>query len=31
VVDQDFGLDHGLGFEFFEKGFLGGERSGLPV
>jgi len=24
VVDQDFGLDHGLWFEFFEEGFLGG-------
>ena len=30
VVDQDFGLNHGLGFEFFEKGFLRGRGERLP-
>jgi hypothetical protein len=30
VVDQDFCLDRGLGFEFFEKGFLGGGCECLP-
>jgi hypothetical protein len=31
MVDQDIGLDRGLGFEFFKEGFFRGERGCLPV